>query len=111
MKFATGHDGGCPTECLCRRPMGLFKLLTFPVSGPLAGGKWILQTLLDEAERRYYDETAIQQELAEVGRDHQAGRIDDETFEQREEQLLQRLLEARDHHRRKRQGSSDAEIT
>src|SRR4051812_32594411 len=45
--------------------MGLLRLLTFPVSGPIAGTKWALQTLLNEAERRYYDEAAIRQEMAE----------------------------------------------
>jgi len=73
----------------------LLKLLTFPVSGPVSGGKWVLQTLLDEAERRYYDPAAIHQELAEAQRRFDAGEIDEATFEKSEEQLLERLLEAR----------------
>jgi hypothetical protein len=77
--------------------MGLFKLLTFPVSGPIDGGRWVLQTLLDEAERRYYDPAAIQQELAALEQKHQAGQIDQATLEQQEEALLGRLLEARNH--------------
>ena len=48
--------------------MGLLKLLTFPVSGPVAGTHWVLRTLLDEAERRYYDEEAILQQ--KIGRAH-----------------------------------------
>lgn len=84
--------------------MGLFKLLTFPISGPVSGGRWVLQTLLDEAERRYYDPAAIRAEMAEAQRRHQAGEIDDETFDRWEETLLERLLEARDYERRKRGG-------
>ena len=81
--------------------MGLLKLLTFPVSGPLLGGKWVLQTVLDEAERRYYDPAAIRAEMAELERRHGAGEIDEETFDRCEEALLQRLLEARDYQQRK----------
>ena len=79
----------------------LLKLLTFPVSVPLLGGKWVLQTVLDEAERRYYDPDAIRAELAEVERRHQAGEIDEDTFDRWEEALLERLLEARDYQQRK----------
>jgi len=86
-----------------RKTMGLLKLLTFPVSAPLGGGRWVLQILLDEAERRYYDPAAIQQELAAVERQFRAGEIDEATFDQMEESLLQRMLEARDYRRRKEQ--------
>ena len=79
----------------------LLKLLTFPVSVPLLGGKWVLQTVLDEAERRYYDPDAIRAELAEVERRHQAGEIDEDTFDRWEEALLERLLKARDYQQRK----------
>ena len=81
--------------------MGLLKLLTFPVSLPLSGGKWVLQTLLSEAERRYYDEAAIHHEMAEAERQFQAGEIDEETFEEWEEALLERLLDARAYHQQK----------
>jgi cytochrome c-type biogenesis protein CcmI len=77
--------------------MGLFKLLTFPISGPLA----IARVLRDEAERQLYDENAIRQQMAEVERQFQGGEIDGEEFERREEELLERLLEARDYHRAK----------
>lgn len=80
--------------------MGLLKLLTFPVSLPLSGGEWVLRTVLTEAERRYYDEAAIMDEMAQLERRHQAREIDDETFDAQEEALLQRLLDARAYHRR-----------
>src|SRR5689334_15019189 len=84
-----------------RIAMGLFKLLTFPVSMPLTGGRWVLQTLLSEAERRYYDEAAIRQEMAELERQLVAGKVDDETFDRHEEELLARLLEAREYRQRR----------
>ena len=81
--------------------MGLLKLLTLPVTGPLIGGKWVLQTVLDEAERRYHDPAAIRAEMAELERRHRAGEIDDDQFDRFEDALLQRLLEARDYQQRK----------
>jgi hypothetical protein len=77
------------------------KLLTFPVSGPIGGGRWVLQTLLDEAERRYYDPAAIQQELADAERRYQAGEMNDEEFDELEEHLLRRLLEANEYQLRR----------
>ena len=81
--------------------MGLFKLLTFPVSMPVAGGTWVLRTVLDEAERRYYDEAAVLEEMAQLERQFTAGEIAQESFDQQEEALLQRLLEAREYRQRK----------
>jgi cytochrome c-type biogenesis protein CcmI len=88
--------------------MGLLKLLTFPVSLPLAGGRWTLQTLLNEAERRYYDEAAIRQQMAELERQMMAGEIDDATFDAQEEALFERLLEAREYHQWKAAERQDA---
>ena len=81
--------------------MGLLKLLTFPVSGPVWGGKWVLQTILDQAEKQHYDVAAIRQQMAELATQYQSGLVDDEEFDRREEALLQRLLEAREYHQRK----------
>ena len=80
--------------------MGLLKLLTFPVSGPVLGGKWVLQTILDQAERQHYDVAAIQQQMADLAAQYQAGVVGDDEFDRREEALLERLLEAREYHQR-----------
>jgi len=87
--------------------MGLFKLLTFPVSVPLSGGRWVLQTIMSEAERQHYDEAAIRQQMAELESAFQSGRVSDAEFEQREEALLERLLEAREYHQRKKAEAAD----
>jgi hypothetical protein len=81
--------------------MGLFKLLTFPVSGPVSGTRWVLQTVLDEAERRHYDPVAIRQQMADLEAQHRTGGISDEEFDRREEALLERLIESREYHQRK----------
>ena len=81
--------------------MGLLKLLTFPVSLPVSGGTWVLRTVLSEAERRYYDEAAIMEEMSQLERHLAAGELDQEMFDQQEEALLQRLLDARQYWRDK----------
>ena len=85
---------------------GLLKVLAFPVTGPLVGTRWIAGVLLDEAERTLYDEGAIRQRMAEVERQYKTGEIGGAAFELQHEALLQRLLEAREYHRRKRLGDA-----
>ena len=89
--------------------MGLFKLLTFPVSLPISGGTWVLQTVLTEAERRYYDEAAILEEMAQLERKLETGELDEVTFDQQEEALLQRLLEARRYWQQRRDNDEPQE--
>jgi hypothetical protein len=81
--------------------LGFLKALTFPVTGPFIGTRWIAGVLLEEAERQLYDADGIRQQMAEVERQFQMRQIDGETFERRQEELLARLLEARDYYRRK----------
>ena len=76
--------------------MGLLGiLLTFPVSGPILTAKSAIKTLVDEAERQLYDESAIQRQLADAERAYSAKEIDEAEFADREEALLQRLVDAR----------------
>jgi hypothetical protein len=83
--------------------MGLLKLLAFPISGPL----WVAKVVHDQAERVFYDVGAIREEMADLERRHRTGEIDDEQFELAEEALLERLIQARQYHRRKEQESRD----
>ena len=79
--------------------MGLLGiLLTFPVSGPVLAAKAAIGTVLHEAERQLYDEEAIRGALTEAERAFKAGEIGAEDYEEREEMLLQRLIEARRWH-------------
>jgi len=89
--------------------MGLLRLLTFPVSLPLAGGEWVLRTVLNEAERRYYDEAAIRAQMAQLEQAMLAGEIDDQTFDREEEALLERLLDARAYHERTAEDAEQAD--
>ncbi|MFF7177425.1 gas vesicle protein GvpG [Streptomyces sp. NPDC008121] len=73
--------------------MGLLgRLLTLPVE-PVRAVMWAAQRVVDEAEDQYYDPAPIWRELAELERMLVEGEIDEETFDRREDELLDRLAE------------------
>ncbi|MDI2125414.1 gas vesicle protein GvpG [Yinghuangia seranimata] len=80
--------------------MGLLTgLLTLPLA-PVRGVVWVARRIEDAAEQEMYDPAAIRAELADLQRDLADGLIDEETYDRREEELLDRLeygMEVRGH--------------
>jgi hypothetical protein len=75
--------------------MGLLTgLLTLPMA-PVRGLGWVLDQVVAEADRQYRDPAPIERELAALERDLLAGRITEEEFDRREDELLDRLEELR----------------
>ncbi|WP_328885378.1 gas vesicle protein GvpG [Streptomyces sp. NBC_00316] len=75
--------------------MGLLtQIVTLPLA-PVRGAAWVVDRVLEAAENEYYDPTPVQQALAALEADLLAGRIDEETFDRREDELLDRLDEIR----------------
>ena len=71
--------------------MGLItQILTFPLA-PVRGVGWVLDQVMLTAEEEYYDPAPVQRELRELERDLSEGRIDEDEFDQREDELLDRL--------------------
>ena len=71
--------------------MGLIgEILLLPVA-PVRGAGWVLRQVVAEAERQYYDPSAIQRELHDLARQLDEGLIDEEEFDRREDELLDRL--------------------
>ncbi|WP_329281298.1 gas vesicle protein GvpG [Streptomyces sp. NBC_01451] len=71
--------------------MGLLSgLLGLPLA-PLRGVGWVLEQVVREAERQYADPAPVHRELAELETDLLAGRITEEEFSLREDELLDRL--------------------
>ncbi|MFP8886642.1 gas vesicle protein GvpG [Streptomyces mangrovi] len=83
--------------------MGLIGGLLKLPAAPFHGAGWVLRQVVAEAERQYYDPSAIQRELHELSRQLDDGLIDEEEFDRREDELLDRL-EAVQEHRRRNQG-------
>ena len=75
----------------------LSKVLTFPVSLPVDAALWTARKLAERAEEVYYDDAPIRAALMELEMKLDLGEIDEESFEQEETQLLQRLKEIREY--------------
>ncbi|MEV8098214.1 gas vesicle protein GvpG [Kitasatospora sp. NPDC085879] len=77
--------------------MGLLaQILTLPLA-PVRGTVWVLERIVETAENEYYDPAPVERELAGLESDLLAGRIDEETFDRREDELLDRLDDIRAH--------------
>ncbi|MFB6703350.1 gas vesicle protein GvpG [Streptomyces sp. NPDC056333] len=77
--------------------MGLFtQLATLPLA-PVRGVAWVMERVVETAENEYYDPAPVERELAELEQALLAGDIDEETFDRREDELLDRLDEIRAH--------------
>ncbi|MGP4083621.1 gas vesicle protein GvpG [Streptomyces sp. KR55] len=75
--------------------MGLvLEILALPLA-PVRGAAWVLDKIVLAAEQEAYDPAPVQAELADLERARTEGRIDEEKFAQREQELLQRLEEIR----------------
>ncbi|GHH35859.1 gas vesicle protein GvpG [Streptomyces candidus] len=75
--------------------MGLLgELLLLPLA-PVRGTNWVLRQVVAEAEKQYYDPSAIQSELRRLEESLEAGEIDEAEFDRREDELLDRLEQKR----------------
>lgn len=80
--------------------MGLItSILTLPLA-PVRGTVWVLERVVETAENEYYDPAPVREELAALERALLAGEIDEETFDRREDELLDRLDAIRAHAQR-----------
>jgi hypothetical protein len=71
--------------------MGLFTgLLTLPLA-PVRGVAWVVEQVVEEADRQLYDEGSIRRELLQLEIDQDDGKLDPEEREELEEALLARL--------------------
>jgi hypothetical protein len=87
--------------------VGLFTgLLTLPIA-PARGVAWVVEQVVEEAERQMYDEQNIRRELMDLELEFDEGTIDAEERAAREEQLLERLAEAQRRRRAIEEGAID----
>ncbi|MGW0119507.1 gas vesicle protein GvpG [Streptomyces sp. NPDC003327] len=73
--------------------MGLLgDILTLPLA-PLRGTGWVIDQVLQAAEREYYDPGPVRARLAALVNDLENGRLDPDEFDRLEDELLDRLDE------------------
>jgi hypothetical protein len=70
-------------------------LLTLPLA-PVRGTVWLAERIQEQAESELYDEGAIRSQLMEIEEAREQGLIDEEEATQAEDQLLERLIAARE---------------
>jgi gas vesicle protein GvpG len=71
--------------------MGLIgAVLTLPLA-PARGLVWVFEQVVDEAEAQLHDPARIRAELADAEAALERGEIDEETYEEVERELLDRL--------------------
>ena len=76
--------------------MGLITgLLTLPLA-PVRGTVWLAERIQEQAEAELYDEDVIRAQLMEIDAAREAGEIEEEEATQAEDQLLERLIAARE---------------
>jgi hypothetical protein len=75
----------------------LSRLLTFPVTVPVDAALWTARKLAERAEETFYDDAPVRAALMELEMKLDLGEIDEESFEQQETELLQRLKEIREY--------------
>jgi len=73
--------------------VGLLSALVNLPLAPVRGVVWVADQVLQEAERQYYDPALIRQELDEIDQLRREGLIDPEEADQREEELIARLMQ------------------
>jgi hypothetical protein len=73
--------------------MGLLSELLLVPFAPARVALWSIGQVVDSAAREYYDPATIRRELNELSRQLDEGQISAETFELREDELLDRLEE------------------
>ena len=91
--------------------MGLLtSLLTFPVSGPVAGIKWSLRQVQRVVDEELTDDTPIKQQIMELQLQLEMGEIDDARYRERESELMARLREVREWRERLGQETSGGPV-
>ncbi|WP_046730141.1 gas vesicle protein GvpG [Streptomyces humi] len=71
--------------------MGLVKELLLLPFAPVRGSAWVIEQVVNEAERIYYDPATVRAELGRLEERLEAGEIDEEEFDRAEDELLDRL--------------------
>jgi hypothetical protein len=85
----------------------LLRLLTLPISGPIAGIRYCLEKVADVAEKEMWDEEPVREQLILVNEAYEEGRLTEEDFRAREAELLARLREIREHMKARARADAD----
>ncbi|MFF8194903.1 gas vesicle protein GvpG [Streptomyces bobili] len=71
--------------------MGLISEVLLLPFAPVRGSGWVIQQVVQEAERIYYDPATVRAELSRLEEQLEDGAITEEEFDRMEDELLDRL--------------------
>ncbi|MFF4587417.1 gas vesicle protein GvpG [Streptomyces sp. NPDC001388] len=71
--------------------MGLISEVLLLPFAPVRGSGWVIQQVLREAERIYYDPATVRAELSRLEERLEAGEITEDEFDRMEDELLDRM--------------------
>ncbi|MEV4231342.1 gas vesicle protein GvpG [Streptomyces bobili] len=71
--------------------MGLISEVLLLPFAPVRGTSWVIQQVVREAERIYYDPATVRAELSRLEGRLETGEITEEEFDRMEDELLDRL--------------------
>ena len=74
----------------------LLRLLTLPISAPIAGIRFCLEKVAEVAEHELWDDEPVREQLILVNQAFEEGRMDEAEFREREAELLTRLREIKE---------------
>ena len=87
----------------------LLRLLTLPLSAPIAGIRYCLEKVAEVAEKEMWDEEPVREQLILENQAYEEGHLDEPTFRAREAELLARLREIKQHRREMARAEIDAQ--
>lgn len=66
----------------------LFKLLTFPITGPIEGVTWLGEQILERADQELDDKENLNKRLLSLQLSLDLGEISEEEYDEQEEEIL-----------------------
>ena len=85
----------------------LLRLLTLPISGPIAGIRYCLEKVAEVADKEMWDEEPVREQLILDNQAYEEGRLTEDEFREREAALVARLREIREHQRARARAQVD----
>lgn len=88
----------------------LLRLLTLPISAPVAGIRYCLEKVAEVAEKEMWDEEPVREQLILDNQAFEEGRLTEEEFRVRESELLTRLREIREHQKARLRAQAEEHV-
>jgi gas vesicle protein GvpG len=90
--------------------MILFRLLTLPITAPVAGVRFCIEKVVEYAEQQLTDDEPVREQLLELQIELEEGRVTEDEYTEREAVLLARLREIREQRKQLQREAAEASV-